>query len=136
MNKVLLTTAIALALTLTACGEEKRTASFEEVETNRLIAKDNARQQAKTFRAEYGYGDLGLQIQGDSTISPSCPQGDGWASVKLISDDRSKSISFKCSTVSVGIGCLLSEEFKTKSYANQDGRCNSEVPHPLPKLVE
>lgn len=77
-------------------------------------------------------------MRGDSTISASCAQGDGWATVDLESEKESPSqnIQLKCSTVSGAIGCLKKEDFQERSYAKQEGRCNTDLPMPLPKITK
>jgi len=46
-------------------------------------------------------------------------------------------IKLKCSTVSAGLGCMTEDDFKKRAnYANQEGRCNADIPFPLPKLAK
>lgn len=40
-----------------------------------------------------------------------------------------------CSTVSVSIGCYREQDFKETAFAAQAGKCDKDLPHPLPKLV-
>lgn len=110
--------------------------NFQVVEDARLQAKENALMLAKQYRADNKMADWDIYARGDSTISSSCPQGDGWASMELRdTNSYGEIIKLKCSTVSLGIGCMTSEDFKNKVYANQEGKCNPDVPHPLPKIV-
>lgn len=110
--------------------------NFQVVEDARLQAKENALMLAKQYRADNKMADWDIYARGDSTISSSCPQGDGWASMELRdTNSYGEIIKLKCSTVSLGIGCMTSEDFKNKVYANQEGKCNPDVPHPLPKIA-
>lgn len=135
MKKILIIIAVAAALS--ACGNE---VSFDTLETNRANAKANAEYNAQKFRAEStGYSNFALEVQGDSTQTPKCPQGDGWASVKLVDKaNPARAIGLKCSTVSGSVGCLLSTDFATKPYAADDGRCQptEKVPFPIPKIAK
>lgn len=130
MKKLMLITAITLA----SCAQEK--ASFETIEKNRKTAIENAEFNAKQFRLKNpNFQQWGLISDGDSTISPTCPQGDGWATLSLVGNDG-RTVKIKCSTYSPNIQCLTAADFKTKSYAAQDGICNRDVPNPLPKIVK
>lgn len=127
---------LILALTFLAigCGEE---ASFETQEKNRKTAIENAEYNAKAFRLKNPfYQQWGLITDGDSTISKDCAQGDGWATLQFVSPDLKRKVKIKCSTVSPSIACMLASDFKTKSYASQDGNCNADIPNPLPKIVK
>lgn len=131
MNHIIATIAIAIsaAATLLACGNDK--VSFDTLETARATAKENAEFNARTWRQQAPtYAELGLISRGDSTQSATCPQGDGWASLDLVQKDTgSVRVKLKCSTVSGAIGC------RTDTPASE-GRCSSEVPHPLPKIAK
>lgn len=130
MKKTLILTALLLA----ACSSEK--ASFETQEQARKRAIENAEFNAKSWRAKNPiYQQHGLISDGDSSITPTCPQGDGWATLELVSP-RGKRTKIKCSTVSASIGCMEATKFKTKAYAEQDGTCNKDIPFPLPKIVK
>lgn len=114
-------------------------ASFETVELARNQAKDNSSYVAQVWRSENDeFSQWNLIARGDSTISPSCPQGDGWASIELQNPNNLKEkIGIKCSTYSSGLGCVRNEEFKSKKqYSSQENRCNEHVPHPLPKMIQ
>lgn len=130
-------TALLAAAGFTACSSDK--VSFNTLEDARGTARANAEWNAKAWRAQL-YPEYDLISRGDSTQSPDCPQGDGWATLDLISPDKisSKTISIKCSTVSSNVGCLEQKDFKTKSYANEDGQCQTveKVPFPLPKVAK
>ena len=127
---------LSVVLVLAACGSKD--VSFETLETNRSNAKSNAEYNALKFRAESPvYANYALEVQGDSTQAPSCPQGDGWASAKLVSKENpAVSVGVKCSTVSGAVGCMLQTDFVKKPYASDDGKCQSvdKVPFPIPKI--
>ena len=108
---------------------------FSTVEDARAQAKDNAAQNAQLFRASNADPKCGIYSRGDSTISNVCPNGDGWASIDLKCPDGVRKL--KCSTVSVALGCMAEDDFKSKSYATDEGKCQplNKVPHPLPKLT-
>lgn len=127
----------ALTIALTACNNE---VSFDTLETNRANAKANAEYNAQKFRAESPrWANTALEVQGDSTQTPKCPQRDGWASAKLVSKENPASaIGLRCSTVSGTVGCLLASDFATKPYVADDGRCQevSKVPFTIPKIAK
>lgn len=127
---------VILALELTACGS-KPSVSFETLEDARGTARDNAVFNAKTWRAQM-FPEFDIISRGDSTQTELCPQGDGWASIDLISPDHYQIIKLKCSTVSSNIGCLENSDFKTKAYSNENDICQqtSHVPFPLPKIAK
>lgn len=137
MKKLPLITALLAAALLTACGKD---VSFDTLETARKQAKENAEFNAKAWRAQTkAYGELSLISRGDSSQVPTCPQGDGWASIDLVdANDPSRKVALKCSTVSDSVGCREAVDFKTSPYANEDGSCRavSKVPHPLPKIAK
>lgn len=127
-------TLLALVVGLTGCGED---VSFSTVEDARLQAKENGIYMAKTWKAENpAFTDWIILSRGDSTIMPSCPQGDGWVSVDLQNPSNMRQLAkIKCSSYSRGIGCMLKDDFeKRPQYSNQEGRCNKDVPHPIPKV--
>jgi len=117
---------------LAACGNDE--VSFNTQEQARAQAIENAEYNARNWR-DTNAPDAKIIMRGDSTISSSCASGDGWATVDLKLPNGSMS-QLKCSTVSGTIGCLPKEDFQSRSYAKQDGRCNSELPFPLPKIVK
>ena len=136
--KTTLIAALALSLALAACGQKD--VSFDTLETARTQAKANAEYNAQVFRASSPvYANFAIEMQGDSSQLPDCPQGDGWASGKLRDkSDPSRAIAIKCSTVSGAVGCLTQGDFQTKPYAGDDGRCQptSKVPFPIPKVAK
>lgn len=127
---------IAMSIVLIAC--DKKEVSFDTLETARSQGKANAEWSAQAFRASSPqYSNAAIVAQTDSSMTPDCPQGDGWASVKLIDKSNpANKVGLKCSTVSEAVGCMLDSDFQTKSYAGDDGRCQpvSKVPFPIPKL--
>lgn len=138
MKKVFIFISLAFAMALTACGSKD--VSFDTLETSRTQGKANAEFSAQVFRANNPqYANTSIIAQTDSTMAPSCPQGDGWASVKLVSKDNPAiAIGLKCSTVSGAVGCMTDKDFQTKTYAGDDGRCQpvEKVPFPLPKVAK
>lgn len=129
-------TFISLVILIAVSCVDKPKHNFQVVEDARLQAKENALMLAKQFRAENKMAEWDIYARGDSTISSTCPQGDGWASMELRDPNfHSEAIKLKCSTVSLGIGCMTADDFKNKVYANQEGKCNPDIPHPLPKIV-
>jgi hypothetical protein len=131
-------TALLAAALLTACGAKE--VSFDTLETARLQGKANAEWNAQVFRAASPqYSNTALDIQVDSSMTPSCPQGDGWASGKLVDKaNPAVKVAIKCSTVSGAIGCLRQDEFEKKPFATDDGSCQtqSKVPFPIPKIAK
>ena len=129
--------AIAL-IGLTACGKDE--VSFDTLETNRANAKENASYNAQKFRAESPqYANTAIEVQGDSTQLPACPQGDGWASAKLVDKlNPAVQLKLKCSTVSGTVGCMTQADFEKKPYAADDGACQptSKAPFPIPKIAK
>jgi hypothetical protein len=122
-----------IASTLAACSTDEL--SFDSVEASRKIANENAEFNAKTFRATHPeFATWSILSASDSTQSNKCGQGDGWETLTLLKLETNGKIPLKCSTVSASIGCMLDSDFKTKSYASQDGKCDTTLPYPLPKI--
>jgi hypothetical protein len=123
---------LAAALALTACGQKE--VSWNELESQRNIAAENAKFNAVSYRAQY-FPAAQIVSRGDSTQAASCPQGDGWASIDLVVNGGIVA-KLKCSTVSSNIACMTDADFKARpQYAGQDGKCSSQLPYPLPKLA-
>lgn len=125
-----------LLAALIACSTQS--VSFSTVEEARGTARENSLFNAQAFRqASPDFTGWDIQSRGDSSQTNDCPQGDGWATLTMISPDKSKRTDVKCSTVSPNIQCLTSSEFKTKAYATEDGQCAplERVPFPLPKIA-
>jgi hypothetical protein len=124
---------VLLSLFIMSCSSDK--VSFDTVEDARRQVRENVTLVAQTFRAENKLQEYDLYVRGDSTQSAECPQGDGWASVDFKNKEgKLADMKLKCSTVSLSISCMTSEDFKTKSYSSEEGRCNKDIPFPLPKL--
>jgi hypothetical protein len=125
--------AIAAIMALAACG--KQDVSFNTLEEAKGIARDNALFNGQRFRAENPtVKDWTVVSNGDSSQTSDCPQGDGWATLTMYSPDATRSVKIKCSTVSANTECLFDNEFKSKPFASEDGKCNSHLPFPLPKI--
>lgn len=124
----LISTLIA-ALLVTACGDK---IDQNIIDQNQIISRDNATMNARRFAAtQWPNADLIAVMQSDSTISATCRYGDGWTSGELREKATGRSVaSLKCQTNGTGKGiegCLLSEEYKTKTYKDDDGRCNTGI---------
>lgn len=134
----MMTLVVGLSLLVSGCGNPE--VGFDTLETAHKQAKENAGYNAKAWRANApGMGGVGIIENGDSTQTPDCPQGDGWASIELVNPTTAAKVGkLKCSTVSSAVGCMTSDDFQTKSYASDDGRCQplTKVPHPLPKIAQ
>lgn len=130
---------LAFMTLLSACGKNE-TVSFDTLETARTTAKANAEYNAQSYRANSPrFANFAIEMNGDSTQTPDCPQGDGWASGKLVNKEDPKIVfAVKCSTVSAAAGCMTQGDFQTKPYAADDGKCQStnKVPFPLPKVAK
>lgn len=128
----------SMVFMLGACGE-KQGVPFDTLETARKQAKENAEFNARKWRADSNmYAEANMLSRGDSTQEPSCPQGDGWATIDLADANGQTILKIKCSTVSDSVGCREEKDFKSSPYANEDGSCQevSKVPHPLPKIAK
>ena len=103
-------------------------ASFDTLEQARAIAKGNGEFNAQEFQAaNREYASFSIIAAVDSTQTNTCLSGDGWASLEL-RGPAGETVLLKCSTVSNAVGCMLDSEFKTKSFSNQDGRCDPSIP--------
>lgn len=121
---------------LIACSDSS--VSFATVEEARGTARENSLFNAQAFRqTSPDFTGWDIQSRGDSSQTNDCPQGDGWATLTMISPDKTRRTDVKCSTVSPNIQCLTSAEFKTKAYSTEDGQCAplERVPFPLPKIA-
>lgn len=135
MNKVFFVMALLAAL----AGCSKKEVGFADLEEAKQTARENALYNAQVYRTENkSYAGWDIVQRGDSSQTPSCPQGDGWATEEFISSDRSTKIKVKCSTVSSATGCLEDADFKTKPFASDDGSCQdlNKVPYPIPKIAK
>ena len=132
MKKLLLVAVLVL-------GCQEKEVGFDTLETARTQARENAKWNAQNLRqTDARFKGFDIVTRGDSTQQPNCPQGDGWASVDFISTDKGTTIKAKCSTVSVAVGCMTDDDFKTKVYAQDDGHCQNtnKVPFPFRKIAE
>lgn len=69
----------------------------------------------------------------DDFISPSCPQGSGWAwasIMKVEGKDVQKNRVY-CSTSSASVGCYIEADFHKSPYGAQAAKCDPNLPHPL-----
>lgn len=126
---------LLIVLTLIGCGSKVSTSTTEDA---RLQAKANALFNVQKFLSDDPrYRGSDVVTRGDSTINEKCPQGDGWASVTLLNrETKQTSQELKCSTHSIGIGCMTLEDFEKKTFKSEENTCQStdRVPFPLPKL--
>lgn len=136
MNKSTLILALAAALAMTACGGDapatKAYADVNVIDQNQAISRDNATVNARRFTADvYPNVDTRVAVQSDSSIKKDCRFGDGWATGEIYSAKTGQLIdTIKCQTNGNGkgiYGCLPVGVFKTKDYAGEDGRCNTEI---------
>jgi hypothetical protein len=143
-------TCLSLAI-LAACGKNEESAPVVpvqppmvglELEGNRQASVDNAKLAYRTYAAENprlkGYQYVGHH---DSSITPDCPQGDGWSSGSALKSEGNvivDKIPMICSTYSQAIGCYRKEDFAAHpKLAGEDGVCANPqiVPRVLPKLA-
>jgi len=128
-----LITATLITLFLVGCGGDE--VSWQTQETQRALAIENSEFNARNFRQNNTqYSGFNIMGRGDSTINKKCANGDGWASVDLVQDR--KKVQLKCSTASANIGCMVKADFQQRAYANEEGRCNKDLPVPMPKIVK
>ena len=128
---------VAIAIALTACGG-KPDVSFASLEEAKGTARDNAMWNAQMYRQNNVLlKDHDIVGRGDSSQTNDCPQGDGWATMEFVSQQK-KVTKVKCSTVSANTGCLEDADFKSKPWASDDGHCQptNKVPYPLPKIAK
>jgi hypothetical protein len=139
-------TILAIGVGLIAVGFlascSKKEVSFDTTETARSQAKANALWNAQAYMGQDPrVQDLQIYSRGDSTQTPACPQGDGWASVDYMDPSGTHAVKFKakCSTVSRALGCMMESDFMKKpEYKTMEGNCQStnKVPFPLPKIAQ
>lgn len=138
---VIATLSIIAMAGLSACGEKNEPVAFATLEDARAQARANGEYNAQLYRAENPrFTDHKIVSHGDSTQSPECPQGDGWASNTIMSVNGKvvEKYKLKCSTVSASLGCYMEDDFAKKPFAAEEGHCQStnKVPFPLPKLAK
>ena len=142
MKKIFLLIAVAVLFTvsfgsISGCGKDE--VSFASLEEAKQTARENAMFNAQGYRqANPLYSGWDIIGRGDSTQTNTCPQGDGWATIEFLNQEKTKMIKVKCSTVSGATGCLEDSEFKSKPFATDDGQCQNanKVPYPLPKIAK
>jgi len=156
MKKFIIAT-VAIAA-LTACGKKEPTASekmeaarmvqnngaaFQQLEDARARARSNAEVNGRAYLSENPRFTDGAKLvsHGDSTQSFECPQGDGWASLTIMKVTGTKKTEqeiekwkIKCSTASATLGCYLEDDFAKKPFANEENKCNKNLPYPLPEV--
>lgn len=136
MKKLTLAT-ITIALTLMAACSQK--ISSNVLEEARATAKANSELNAQLYKAANPRftADYSIITRADTSQTPECPQGDGWAELSIMKVEG-KTVDktvLMCSTYSTSVGCYRQEDFaKDKQLAGQDGRCNKDIPFPLPTL--
>jgi len=123
------------AMSIAACRSSDRKASLEQVEESREQARENVTHLAEAWRKANNFELLDLDVRIDPTISPDCPQGDGWAEVALVNKTTHQTARvLKCSTVSKSLGCMTAATFDGTDHKREDGVCNPALPAPLPEL--
>lgn len=165
MKNLIILTAIAVAATVTACGEKPTVEKvmqesgqvhkdnafgFQTVEEQRAQGRSNAGAAAAEYQRQnpriLGWESI---VKADTTHSSTCPQGDGWAEVVFMRTERpdgsTKNLQVEkatvmCSTVSTTQGCVMlapTDNWSKHPAKSGDGTCAStrEVPFPLPKVV-
>lgn len=129
---------VLFALVLSACTPPA--ASPSEVDANATTAKENAMFNARKYRADAGdmYADWKLVPRGDSSITPQCPAGDGWATIEMYNSTATGKTTLKCSTWSSGRGCVDEQHFKGSPAATEDGQCQAVgvIPNPLIRIAQ
>ena len=126
---------VIMSFMLTACEDRTQELAFDTVESARIQANENSEYNAKSFRSLHPeYQAFSISMRGDSTQSAKCGQGDGWATIDLMNIDKGVKSVIKCSTVSAATGCMTEEDFKSRVYAAEDGKCSDVIPFPLPKI--
>ena len=121
--------------------QKAKQATFQFLVEERAVSRNNAERLAAAWRASNPIvSGMVIEPHSDSTISASCPQGDGWATVTFISREGNKArqdtetITAYCSTVDPSLGCYLKSEFQSKRFAEENDKCNDSLPSPLPRF--
>lgn len=146
--------ALCTVLALSACGkDEPRAQTADELraealansdknrklqdllEQQRSTALDNALRNAATYFANNPRFDASWKTVGhtDDQISPSCPQGSGWAwvSIMKVQNKEVDKARIWCSTSSASVGCYIENDFVKGPFYKQSQSCDSNLPHPL-----
>ena len=137
MNKFRFTSAVIVALMISACGPDQ--VSPDRLEESRQTAKANSEYNAAMYKAANPRftADFSIVGRSDTTQTALCPQGDGWASLSIMKVEGKivDKTALRCSTYSASVGCYREEDFvKDKQLVSEDGACRREVPFPLPVL--
>lgn len=137
MNRTI--TIIIAALIMAACGP-KQEVSHDALEAQRQIAKANSEFNAKAYKAANPRftSDFSIISRSDDAQSNDCPSGDGWAELSIMKVEG-KTVDktvLMCSTYSSSVGCYRKDDFdKLPNLANQNGKCQKNVPVPLKPLA-
>lgn len=155
--KKFITTLLAFAViaSLTACGGKSEPAPLtadqlraealansdknrklqDLLEQQRSTALDNVGRNAATYFASNPRFDNTWKTVAhtDDQISPSCPQGSGWAwvSIMRVVGKEVEKNRIWCSTSSASVGCYIENDFLKGPYSKQSQTCDANLPHPL-----
>ena len=144
----------AISILLSACGKEEaapptadqlRAEALANSDKNRKLqdlleqqrstALDNALKNAANYFAANPRFDSTWKTIGhtDDQISPSCPQGSGWAWVNVMKVEGKEVQKNKiwCSTSSASLGCYIDADFAKGPNAKVAAACDPNLPHPL-----
>jgi hypothetical protein len=135
MKKFLAVSILAIAAALAGCDKE---VPQDIVDGNMTITRLNAQKNADAyFGVQYPAGAVDANpalgepiralMQSDSSVSKQCRNGDGWAS-GVIQYKNGKTLKIKCQTNGTGKGingCMSETEFATKTYKDEEGRCQN-----------
>lgn len=125
---------ILAAAALVACGSNS--VPQDVVDQNMTIARLNAQKNAEVyFATQYPAGAVDAKpgvpirvlMQSDSSVSKDCRYGDGWASGTIFYEGG-KTLALRCQTNGSGKGingCMSQAEFVTKTYKDDDGKCQN-----------
>lgn len=127
----------SVGMSITACGPEQ--VSSDRLEEARSTAKANAEYNAQLYKAANPRftADFSIVSRSDTSQTPECPQGDGWASLSIMKVEGKvvDKTSLRCSTYSASVGCYREEDFaKDANLVKEDGSCRTQVPYPIPVL--
>lgn len=127
-----------LAITIAALAGCSKDVPQDIVDNNMTITRLNAQKNADAyFAVQYPAGSVDANpalgepiralMQSDSSVTHKCRNGDGWAS-GIIQYKTGKTLKIKCQTNGTGKGingCMSETEFVTKSYKDEEGRCQT-----------
>lgn len=153
MKRTVIFAALAAALALSACHKEPAPLSADQqreialanadknrklqdlLEQQRSTALENVSKNAARYFAANPRFDSSWKTvpHTDDQISPSCPQGSGWAwvSVMRVQGKEVEKNRIWCSTSSSSLGCYIEGDFAKLPYNAQAAACDSNLPHPL-----